>query len=177
MTPHSPLTSRRRFSYTFAPEFHEGQAAVDKHIEYFRYTGMDLVKIQYERKFPKIPEIQTPDDWSKMPRYDQEFFAGQLAAVEGLVKALKDEAVVIVTLYSPYMCAGHSTSDALLTQHLQRDPEKVRKGVEAVTDSLLVIVRECIKLGVDGFYTSTQGGEAGLLMTRASLKITSNHTT
>ncbi len=149
------------FFLHFSPEYREGRAAVAKHTEYFRHTGMDFVKIQYERTFPPIPTIQRPEDWAKMPRYGREFFDGQLKAVEGLVKALKPEAMVVQTLYSPYMCAGHATSDALLTTHFNQAPEKVAKGLEIIAESLLVFVRECIKLGVDGFYTSTQGGEAG----------------
>ncbi|MCZ7543836.1 MAG: hypothetical protein M5R40_09990 [Anaerolineae bacterium] len=96
-----------------------------------------------------------------MPRYGRDFFAGQLEAVEGIVRAAKDEAVVVVTLYSPFMCAGHPTSDALVTAHLQQDPEKVRPALEIITESMLLFARECIRLGVDGFYASTQGGEAG----------------
>ncbi len=149
------------FFLHFPPEYREGQAAVDKHIQYFRHTGMDFVKIQYERTFPPIPTIQRPEDWAKMPHYGRDFFDGQLKAVEGLVKALKREAVVVQTLYSPYMCAVHTSSDALLTAHLNQAPDKVAKGLEIITESLLVFVRECIKLGVDGFYASTQGGEAG----------------
>lgn len=148
------------FFLHFPSEFHAGQAAVDKHIEFFRHTGMDLVKIQYERTFPEIADIQKPEDWVKMPRYGVDFFEGQLKAVEGLVQALKGEAVVVVTLYSPFMCAGHATGRNLLVEHLEQDPEAVKKGMEVVTESLLTFVRECIKLGVDGFYASTQGGEA-----------------
>ena len=92
-----------------------------------------------------------------MPQY----FAEQLKAVEGLVEALKSEAVVVVTLYSPFMCAGQITGNDLLIQHLEQDPEAVKVGMEAVTDSLLAFVRACVQLGVDGFYASTQGGEAG----------------
>ncbi len=149
------------FFLHFSREFHTGQAAVEKHLEYFHYTGMDFVKIQYERTFPQIPDIRTPDDWAKMPHYGLDFYEGQLKAVEGLVKAAKNEAVIVQTLYSPYMCAGHTTSDALLTEHLNQAPDKVKKGLEIITDSLMLFVQECIRLGVDGFYTSTQGGEAG----------------
>ncbi|MEI6046818.1 MAG: uroporphyrinogen decarboxylase family protein [Chloroflexota bacterium] len=149
------------FFLHFPAEFHAGQPAVDKHLEYFRYTNMDFVKIQYERNFPLIPEIQTPDDWANFPSYGLDFFEGQLEAVKGLVQAVKSEAVVIMTLYSPFMCAGHATSDAIITDSLNREPEKVRKGLEIITNSLLLFVQECIKLGVDGFYTSSQGGEAG----------------
>jgi uroporphyrinogen decarboxylase len=73
---------------------------------------------------------------------------------------MKDEALVLVTLYSPFMSAGHVTSDETITAHLKEDPELVRPGLEAMTESLLTFVRGCIDLGVDGFYASTQGGEA-----------------
>lgn len=151
------------FFIHFPPAFHAGQAAVDKHLEYYRHTGMDFVKIQYERTFPTLPQIQSPDDWSRMPSYGRDFFEGQLAAVKGLVKAVGREAVVVMTLYSPFMCAGQTAGAARVTDHLNREPDKVRKGLEVITESLLVFVRECIKLGVDGFYTSTQGGETGRL--------------
>ena len=149
------------FFIHFDKAFHFGQPAVEKHLEYFRYTGMDFVKIQYERTFPPIPDIKRPEDWRKMPSYGLDFYQPVLEAVQGLVKAAKSEALVLMTLYSPFMCAGHTTSLPLVTAHLQEDPEPVRKGLEAITSSLTLFVRECIRLGVDGFYASTQGGEVG----------------
>jgi uroporphyrinogen decarboxylase len=159
-TKQSPYIPAAFFLH-FSPEFHAGQAAVQKHLEYYRATGMDFIKIQYERVFPPIVAIRTPDDWAKMPSYGKDFYEGQLKAVEGLVNAAKGEAIVIQTLYSPFMCAGHSTSGETITQHLKQDPEKVAKGLAIISDSLGEFVRECIRLGVDGFYMSTQGGEAG----------------
>jgi uroporphyrinogen decarboxylase len=148
------------FFIHFPPEYRRGQAAIDKHLEYFRYTGMDFVKIQYEFAFPHRPEIQTPADWVKMPSYGHEFFQEQLDIVAGLVEAARGEALVLQTLYSPFMSAGHTTGDATITEHLKTDPEKVKPGLEIITESTLWFVRECIKLGVDGFYASTQGGES-----------------
>lgn len=149
------------FFLHFPPAFHFGQAAVDKHVEYFRYTGMDLVKIQFEQTFPLLPTIEQPEDWAKVPRLSADYFDAQLTAVEGLVAALKDEAVIVVTLYSPFMCAGQITGPERLIQHLEQDPQAVKPGMEAVTESLLAFARTCAKLGVDGFYASTQGSEAG----------------
>jgi len=149
------------FFIHFDPAFHFGTAAVQKHLEYFRSTGMDFVKIQYERTFPPIPAIKRPADWATMPSYPIGFYEPVLSAVQGLVKAAKPEALVLMTLYSPYMCAGHTTSLPLLTAHLEENPDAVRKGLEAITESLMRFVRECVRLGVDGFYASTQGGEAG----------------
>lgn len=146
------------FFIHFPAECHRGQAAIDKHLSYFRHTGMDLVKIQYEFSFPHRPEIQSPDDWAKMPLYGREYFQDQLGVVEGLVKAVNGEALVIQTVYSPFMSA-RSTSRGLITEHVSMAPEKAKKGMEIITQSIIWFVRECIKLGVDGFYASTQGGE------------------
>jgi uroporphyrinogen decarboxylase len=149
------------FFLHFDPAFHTGQAAVDRHMEYFRYTGMDFVKIQYERKFPVIPEIKKPEDWAKMPDYPLDFYAEPLKVVEGLVKAARTEALVILTLYSPFMFAAQTTSYETITRHMMENPDKVKIGMETITSSVMRFVKECIRLGLDGFYTSTQGGEAG----------------
>jgi uroporphyrinogen decarboxylase len=138
-----------------------GKAAIDAHLDYFRFTGMDLVKVQYERTFPQLPQIKTPADWKAMPRYGLDFYRPQLEVVDALVKATRGEALVLVTLYSAFMCAGHATSRALLARHLDADGDAVRPALETITDSLLGFVGECRNLGVDGFYASTQGGEAG----------------
>jgi uroporphyrinogen decarboxylase len=149
------------FFLHFPTEYHQGQAAVDKHLEFFRYTGMDLVKIQYESRFPMQPELKTPRDWKKMPKYGLDFYEGQLSAVKGIVEAVKEEAVIVMTLYSTFMCAAHSIGLAKLTEQLETEPEKVLNGMEIINESLTGFVRECARLGVDGFYTSTQGGESG----------------
>ncbi len=149
------------FFIHFDKSCHFGPPAVQKHLEYFRATGMDFVKIQYEKTFPPLPAIRRPEDWKNMPLYRLDFYAPVLEAVKGLVQAAKKEALVLMTAYSPFMSAGHTATLPLLTAHLQENPEAVRKGMEIITDSLLLFVRECIRLGVDGFYASTQGGEAG----------------
>ncbi len=149
------------FFLHFDRDYHFGQASVEKHLEYFRYTNMDFVKIQYERTFPPISEIKKPDDWKKMPLYKLDFYEPELEAVRGLVKSAKKDALILVTLYSPFMCAGHTTSQSLVTAHLQENPDRIKKGLDVITESLMLFVKECIRLGVDGFYASTQGGEAG----------------
>ncbi len=149
------------FFLHFDPIYHRGQAAVDKHIEYFRHTGMDFVKIQYEHSFPHIPDIQRPKDWAKMPFYELDFYEEPLRVVEGLVKAAKPEALVVLTLYSPFMLAGQAIGAETVNEHIKQDPDAVTRGMQIITDSLMGFVKECVRLGLDGFYTSTQGGEVG----------------
>ena len=44
---------------------------------------------------------------------------------------------------------------------IRQNPAAVARGMHIITDSLLGFVKECARLGIDGFYTSTQGGEEG----------------
>jgi len=151
------------FFLHFPPEYHLGQAAVQKHLEFFRYTDMDFVKIQYERKFPYDDRIREPSDWAKVQPLKADFFEPMLQAVEGLVREAGKEALVVVTLYSPFMCAGHIAGNERLIQHMAEDPDAVNRGMEIVTENLMTFVHNCIAAGVDGFYHSTQGYEQGRL--------------
>jgi len=156
----SPDTIPAAFFLHFDSTYHQGQAAIDKHMEFFRSTGMDFVKIQYEQPFPASLPLRKPEDWAHAPRCTEEFFEEPLRVVAGLVKAAKSEALVIMTLYSPFMWAAHLAEERALTNHLQQNPEAVRKGLEIMTENVLTLVRGCKRVGVDGFYASSQGGEA-----------------
>jgi uroporphyrinogen decarboxylase len=148
------------FFLHFDSAYHQGQAAIDKHLEFFRSTRMDFVKIQYEQPFPTSVPIRKPEDWSHAPGCSEEFFEAPLQVVEGLVKAARSEALVIMTLYSPFMWAAHMAEAGVLARHLQEDPEAVKKGLDIMTENVLTLVRGCKRVGVDGFYASSQGGEA-----------------
>jgi uroporphyrinogen decarboxylase len=159
------------FFIHFDKIYQSGRAAVDKHMEYFRYTGMDFVKIQYETVFPHLPEIEKPEDWRKMPLYGKEFYENQLNIAKLLIKEVKKEALVIMTLYSPFMCARATAGgEEKITAHIKEAPDEINKGMEIITESLMTFVKGCIALGIDGFYASTQGGESHRFSDAVSFK-------
>jgi uroporphyrinogen decarboxylase len=149
------------FFLHFAPEFHAGPPAIEKQLDYFRRTGMDLVKIQYEQGVPQGTAIERPEDWHSVPVCDTAWFAPTLGVAEGLVQAAQAEAVVVLTIYSPFMWAKHLASVDTLTRHLEENPAAVQQGLEVLTENVRTLVRGCQQVGIDGFYISTQGGEAG----------------
>lgn len=148
------------FFMHFDPAFHQGQAAIDQHLAFFRTTGMDFVKIQYEQTLPPAAPMRIPADWARTPRCDAAFFAASIRVAEGLVKTAKHEALVIMTLYSPFMWAAQFAGAETLAQQLRENPDAVRTGLEIMTENVLTLVRGCRQAGVDGFYVSSQGGEA-----------------
>ena len=148
------------FFMHFDAAFHQGQAAVDKHLEFFRHTGMDFVKIQYEQLQPLYPPIRKPEDWMHVPLVEDDFFEPTIRVVKGLVKAAGPEALVILTVYSPFMWAAHYDPDGLIAAHLQENPQAVSQGLAIMTENVRKLVRGSKQAGLDGFYVSTQGGEA-----------------
>lgn len=136
-----------------------GSAATEKHLEYFRATDMDFVKIQYEQQYKPVDFLKKPSDWSKLKMNKLDFYEPQLQTVRELVKATKKEALVVMTLYSPFMWAGHSATLPVLLSHMEDNPDAVKKGLDILTESQMLFVNACINIGVDGFYMATQGSE------------------
>jgi uroporphyrinogen decarboxylase len=148
------------FFLHFGEGYENGSAAAKRHLEFFRYTDMDFVKIQFEQTFTRQDFLQKPADWTKLKVAKRDFYEPLLVTLRQLVKAEKKNSLILMTLYSPFMEAGHCATAAVLLQHMEENPEAVKKGLEILTESQIVFVRACIKEGVDGFYASTQGGEA-----------------
>jgi uroporphyrinogen decarboxylase len=147
------------FFMHFDEQHKVGSAATEKHLEYFRATDMDFVKIQYEQHYKPVDFLKKPSDWSKLKMNKLNFYEPQLQTVRELVKATKREALVVMTLYSPFMWAGHSATLPVLLNHMEDNPDAVKKGLDILTESQLLFVNACIDIGVDGFYMATQGSE------------------
>src|SRR3972149_1036556 len=94
----APTLIPAAFFLHFDRAYHLGQAAIDRQIEFFRATGMDLVKIQYEQRIE--PSIHGPEDWKHIRPQPEQFFEPTVRVVDGLVRAARHEALVILTLYS-----------------------------------------------------------------------------
>jgi uroporphyrinogen decarboxylase len=149
------------FFLHFDDQHRVGSAATKKHLEYFKFTDMDFVKIQYEKDYETVDFLKKPSDWSKLKPNKLDFYEPQLVTVREIVKAAKKDALIIMTLYSPFMWAGHtSPGETTLIDHLKQDPEAVKKGLSTIVESQMMFVRACIDIGVDGFYMSTQGSDS-----------------
>jgi uroporphyrinogen decarboxylase len=148
------------FFLHFGNEYKSGTAAAKRHLEFFKQTDMDFVKIQFEQTYERQTFLQKPADWSRLALRKLDFYEPLLVTVRELVKTAKKDSLILMTLYSPFMCAGHCATSPVLLKHLEENPEAVKKGLEILTQSQLLFVLACIKEGVDGFYMSTQGSEA-----------------
>jgi hypothetical protein len=92
------------FFLHFGPQYKAGSAAAKRHLEFFRHTDMDFVKIQFEQTYERQAFLQNPSDWSRLTLRKQDFYEPLLQTVRELVKASKRDAMILMTLYSP-LCA------------------------------------------------------------------------
>jgi uroporphyrinogen decarboxylase len=139
-----------------------GAGAVKSHIEFFRATNMDFSKVQYEVTLPKQPEIKTPKDWDKIKVYGQELFEPQFEVIRQIVKELKNEVLIIPTVYSPLLLAEQVVGQENIVAHIKENPDAVAKGFARLAENIVYYIRESAKIGVDGFYLSTHGGDKAL---------------
>ena len=156
----APNYTPAAFFLHFGDGYKNGSAAAQRHLEFFRATDMDFLKIQFEQAYARQEFLQKPEDWAKLKLEKLDFYEPLLQTVRELVKSEKKNALIMMTLYSPFMCAGQCATAPMVKRHLEENPEAVKKGLEILTESQLLFVKACIKEGVDGFYASTQGGEA-----------------
>ena len=91
--------------------------------------------------------------------YGKELFEPQFEVIKEIVKELKSEALIIPTVYSPLLLAESVVGRETYLAHARENPDAVAKGIQKLTENILFYIRESVRLGVDGFYLSTHGGD------------------
>jgi len=137
-----------------------GEASVKAHLDYYRSSGVDFLKIMNEHPYQPNVAILEPSDWRKVrpAPSSSPFYQYQLDEVKRIVDGLQGETVAIVTLFNPYSSGNHASNN-LVTEHMKADPESVSQGLAALAESLTEFARACVDAGAAGIYYSAQGGE------------------
>lgn len=156
------------FFQHFGPECRHGQAALNAQLDFYRETGMDMVKIMFDDIYPKITNIRAAVDWRNIPAFqrDDPVFTQQIELARSVVRAVDGQAPVFQTIFSPFVSAGCAASpierwDELVTPHFAEDPAAMRSALDRIGALLGEFARDIAATGIDGFYVSIQGGEHG----------------
>jgi uroporphyrinogen decarboxylase len=149
------------FWYHFTPDKAVGSASVKAHLDYYRATGIDFLKIMNEHPYQANVEIKSPSDWRHVrpAPLSAQFYQGQLDEIKRISDAIGGDCLLITTIFGPFTSGNH-TSGTRVTEHLHADPVAVRQGLGAIADSLAEFAHACVEAGAAGIYYSAQGGEA-----------------
>lgn len=135
-----------------------GQDAVYYHIRHLARTGIDLLKVQFEQHQPNI-KIDTAKDWELIQPLPRNFYDPTVQVVKEVLDIVGYDTMVLPTVYSPFQVLRMQIGIPAVIRWAKEDPSQIKRALRIYTDALLNFVRDCKKLGVDGFFTPTQGGE------------------
>jgi len=158
------------FSIHFPREVAFGDAAVKAHLDFYRRTGMDILKVMNENLFPLIGEMNSAADWNKLPAYDRS--APFMQAELDLIRRLRDaepDAYIMATIHG--ICAstihpleatyGYEPVRKLMVSQLRNPAEKplILDAERRIADGLCDLVQAVIEEGCDGIYYAALGAE------------------
>jgi uroporphyrinogen decarboxylase len=148
------------FWYHFPAEKAHGQASVNAHLQYYRESDVDFLKVMNEHPYQANVSIKTPADWRRVrpASLNSAFYQEQLDEIKAIVDEVGDECYVITTLFGPFASGNHA-AEHRVTEHLKADAEAVGQGLGAIADSLAEFALACVDAGASGIYYSAQGGE------------------
>ena len=153
----------------FPQESHTGPAAIQAHLDFYRETDVDLLKVMNEHPY-RISHVTSHDDWASWKPLPVKgtYLQQQVDLVKAVADRLSGEVPILATIHGTFISTFHASklpeetifTHNLATEHLRENPEAVRLGLEAISDSLIELALACLEAGADGIYYGAQGGEA-----------------
>lgn len=156
----------------FSDEKHHGRESVQAHLDFFKETGTDILKIMNENLVPWDVKISTADDWRKVRPISLKdpYVQDQLDIIKRISDKVGDEAVILTTIHGIVASAFHTrgggdnydTLRTILTTHLREKPEVVSNALTILTEGLSEFTAACLDAGAQGIYYAALGGEKEL---------------
>lgn len=125
-----------------------------------RWVGGDEGNREYTRRV-----ISQPEGWTWLARQDpaRSALARQIECLRLIRDGVRDEIPFIQTVFSPLAQAKNLAGQERLIVHLRRWPDKVKAGLETITQTTLAFIERAKETGIAGIYYAVQLANYGLL--------------
>ena len=157
------------FSLHFPAEENSGEAGVKAHLEFFKATDTDILKIMNENLVPNFGPIKTPADWACIPAIgpDAPFIQRQLDFTKEILSRCETDGFTMGTLHGITASSihpieadyGYDGVRTLLTEHLRQDSAPVQDAMKRIAEAMCHLVRGYAEAGVDAIYYAALGAE------------------
>lgn len=156
------------FSLHFPHEIASGEAAVKAHLDFYRETDCDILKIMNENLVPLIGEMNSPEDWKKVPSYNRHspFMQKQLDMIKRILDQAGD-AYSLATIHG--ICAstihpleatyGYEPVRKLFVEQMRTNKQPMLDARKRIADAMCDLAQACIEIGCSGIYYAALGGE------------------
>lgn len=134
-------------------------------LEFHAKYDPDLLKVMHDIPYEMpmgMASIQSIDDWANLPVLppDKGNFGEQLVALRIIQRRKGDDAPMVDTVFNVFATAQKVSQQQVL-DHLRRNPDAVRVGLERIAKSLAGYARKLVEEGV-GVYLAVAGASADL---------------
>ncbi len=150
------------FWFHYGPSYTE-EEMIEAHMQLFRETDMDVVKIMQDYSYPITGAISCAQDWYQIgiKGTDSEEFAKMARIIKGIREKAGDDVLIFQTMFGPTKAASIAFGDDVLMKYCRQDPEAVKAGLKRLSEGLCQWARGYLDAGADGIYYSAQFGEVG----------------
>lgn len=136
-----------------------GEPAVKAHMEYILKANSDILKVQFEQGLSRMDDPTKQESWDAIEPVPLDFYRPTLEIIARLQEIAGASIYVIPTVYSPYHVATQITGIEGAKEGAVNHPEDLKRVIGYCSDALKWLVSECKKIGIQGFYMTSQGGE------------------
>lgn len=157
------------FWHHFAEANKYGSASTQAHFDFYKRTDVDMLKIMNEHTYVLDREITKADDWKlvRQQKFEDTPYGDFIDECVMIKKGMPSDVPLLATLHGVLVSAFHATEvpggfsnpNNKITTDLKNDPDSVGKGLQTIADTLVVLVEKLAKLGIDGIYYASLGGE------------------
>lgn len=146
-----------------------GNKGVEAHLEFFKQTDTDILKIMNENLVPDVGEIKVPEDWNKIPDISMQdtFMKRQSEMTAAILEKADPAGFTLGTLHG--ICAsaihpiearyGYEAVRELQCDHFRENKKPLLEAFKRITDGMCKLAVEYKRLGLDGIYYAGLGGE------------------
>ena len=159
------------FSLHFPHDKAYGEAGVKSHLDFFKETDTDIIKIMNENLVPYVGELTSPAEYERLVRgfsMKSDFMQAQVDFTKAILDKADSTAFSIGTLHGvtassihpiEKMGISYDKTREILVEYLREDPVKMQSAMQRITDVMCDLARTYIELGVDGVYYAALGAE------------------
>ncbi len=158
------------FSIHFGSAFAYGSEAVKKHLDFFRDTDTDIIKIMNENLFPSNPGVKTSDDFRRIGPFSRksDFIVHQTDLVKAILDKTGGDAFSVCTIHGAAFSHVHTMRPQYQALEeirkvqaalYRENPQPFLDAKKRIAEGLCILVESVLEAGCDGIYYAALGAE------------------
>ena len=154
------------FWYHFSPDEDTGNVIVEQHLQLYRETDMDMIKVMCDGYFnypnPYIHKVACSRDWFGLTPVGAEhpYITNQVKRAGAIVEKAAGECCVFYNVFCPMSLLRFAVGEELLMTHLRENPQAVCHAFTVIAQDIKSLIYRLItEAGCDGIYYCVQNAE------------------